>query len=182
MRYLWTDYFKKGRNYTPQDYQKAAELMAGRSLDDFFSKYVRGTAEIDYDTIFKGIGLTLKPETPNDGKAYIGADLREDAGSSRLTVTSVVNGTPAYEEGLNAGDQIVAIDGYRATLARLQQYVGDKKPGDHVRLSIFRTDRLHDIDFTLGNNTRRTYSFEPVAKPTDQQRRLYHDYLGGDLQ
>ena len=44
MRYLYNEYFKKGRNYTPQDYQKAAELMAGRSLDDFFSKYVRGVA------------------------------------------------------------------------------------------------------------------------------------------
>jgi predicted metalloprotease with PDZ domain len=181
MRYLWTEFFKKGRNYTPQDYQKASELMAGRNLNDFFSKYVRGTAEIDYDGIFKGIGLTLKPEMANDGNAYIGAELREDAGTGRLNIRSVASGTPAYEQGLNAGDQIVAIDGYRATLARIQQYVGDRKPGDHVRLSIFRTDRLRDIDFKLGDNTRKTYAFVPVANPTETQRRLYREYLGGDL-
>ncbi|MFH4280341.1 hypothetical protein WAJ29_19820, partial [Acinetobacter baumannii] len=37
MRYLYDNYFKKGRNYTPADYQKAAEMMAGRSLEDFFA-------------------------------------------------------------------------------------------------------------------------------------------------
>ena len=40
MRYLYTEFYKKGKNYTPADYQKIAETMAGKSLDDFFSKYV----------------------------------------------------------------------------------------------------------------------------------------------
>ena len=179
MRYLWTEYFKKGRNYGPQDYQKAAELMAGRSLDDFFAKYVRGVAEIDYNAIFNPIGLELKAEEPDAGKAYMGASLNEDNG--RLTIRSIAAGTPAYDQGLNAGDQIVAIDGYRASQARLQQYLGDRKPGDKVRLTIFRTDRLRDIDFTLGNNTHQTFSFVPVANPTDEQRRLYRDWMKNDL-
>ena len=179
MRYLYTEFFKKGRNYTPADFQRAAEMMAGRSLDDFFSKYVRGEAEIDYNAVFRGLGLELKPDEPDNGKAYIGADLNEDQG--RLMVRSVRAGTPAYDQGLNAGDQIVAIDGYRATLTRLQAYVGDRKPGDKVRLTVFRTDRLRDIDLALGNNTRKTYSFVALANPTAQQRRLYKDYLGGEL-
>ncbi|HEY2867142.1 MAG TPA: PDZ domain-containing protein [Pyrinomonadaceae bacterium] len=179
MRYLWNEYFKKGRNYGPQDYQKAAELMAGRGLDDFFSKYVRGVAEIDYNAIFNPIGLELKSEEPDAGMAYIGANLVEDNG--RLTVRSVPAGSPAYDQGINAGDQIVAIDGYRASQARLQQYLADRKPGDKVRLSIFRTDRLRDIDLTLGNNTRQTFSFAPVASPTEQQRRLYREWMKNDL-
>ena len=179
MRYLWTEYFKKGRNYGPQDYQNAAELMAGPSVDDFFAKYVRGVAEIDYNAIFNPIGLELKAEEPDAGKAYMGASLNEDNG--RLTIRSIAAGTPAYDQGLNAGDQIVAIDGYRASQARLQQYLGDRKPGDKVRLTIFRTDRLRDIDFTLGNNTHQTFSFVPVANPTDEQRRLYRDWMKNDL-
>ena len=179
MRYLWTEYFKKGRNYGPQDYQKAAELMAGRSLDDFFSKYVRGVAEIDYNAIFNPIGLELKAEEPDAGKAYIGANLNEDNG--RLMIRSVAAGTPAYDQGLNAGDQIVAIDGYRASQARLQQYLGDLKPGDKVRLSIFRTDRLRDIEITLGNNTRQSFSFVPVANPTELQRSLYRGWMKNEL-
>ena len=179
MRYLYNEYFKKGRNYTPEDFQKAAELMAGRSLDDFFTKYVRGEVDPDWNSVLSIIGLRLNADETNRGKAYIGADLAEDSG--RLIIRSVRSDTPAYEQGLNSGDQIVAIDGYRASLARLQQYVGERKPGDKVRLTIFRTDRLRDLDFTLGENMRRDYSIVPVDKPTDQQRRLYRDYMHNDL-
>jgi predicted metalloprotease with PDZ domain len=179
MRYLYNEFYKKGRNYTPEDFQRAAELMAGRSLDDFFTKYVRGEVDFDFEPILSPIGLQLKADETNRGKSYVGADLVEDSG--RLTVRNVRSDTPAYEQGLNSGDQIVAIDGYRASQARLQQYVGERKPGDKVRLTIFRTDRLRDIELTLGENLRRDYSFVPVANPTDQQRRLYHDYMQSDL-
>src|SRR6266567_3003035 len=46
MRYLFTEFFQKGRNYTPTDFQKACELMAGASLDDFFGRYVRGRDDL----------------------------------------------------------------------------------------------------------------------------------------
>jgi predicted metalloprotease with PDZ domain len=179
MRYLYNEYFKKGRNYTPEDFQKAAELMAGRSLDDFFTKYVRGEADFDVNSIVGYIGLQLNAVESNRGKAFIGADLTETG--DRLTVRSVRADTPAYQQGINSGDQIVAIDGYRATLNRLNQYVGERKPGDKVRLTIFRFDRLRDIDFVLGENTRRDYTFAQVANPTEQQRRLYRDYMKSDL-
>src|SRR6185312_16074841 len=42
MRYLYVEFFKKNRNYGPQDFQKACELMAGTSLDRFFIHFVRG--------------------------------------------------------------------------------------------------------------------------------------------
>jgi predicted metalloprotease with PDZ domain len=179
MRYLWTEYFKKGRNYTPEDFQKAAELMAGRSLNDFFTKYVRGEVDPDYNAVLSNIGVRLNADEANRGKAYIGADLVEDNG--RLNVRFVRSDTPAYEQGINTGDQIVAVDGYRATLARVQQYVSERKPGDKIRLTIFRTDRLRDIDFTLGENNRKDFSIVPVENPTEQQRRLYRDYMNDEL-
>ncbi len=179
MRYLYNEFYKKNRNYTPADFQKAAELAAGRSLDDFFSKYVRGEAEIDYDGIMKGIGLQLVVAEPDKTKAYIGADLTEDAG--RLTIRSIPANTPAYEQGLNTGDQILAIDGYRASNAFLQSYLGERKPGDTVKLTIFRFDKLRDVAFKLGSSTRASYSFKRVAQPTDEQRKLYQDYLKAEL-
>ncbi|HEV7700946.1 MAG TPA: PDZ domain-containing protein [Pyrinomonadaceae bacterium] len=179
MRYLWTDFFKKGRNYTPVDVQKASEMMAGRSLEDFFSKYVRSTAEIDYQGVVAPFGLELKLTSPDAARGYIGADLTEENG--RVNVKSVPANTPAYDQGINAGDQIVAIDGYRASQAFLQSYLTDKKPGIKVRLTIFRFDKMSDIDFTLGANERNEYEFVHVAQPTDQQRKLYHDFFNADL-
>jgi predicted metalloprotease with PDZ domain len=179
MRYLYNEFYKKNRNYTPADFQKAAELAAGRSLDDFFSKYVRGEAEIDYNGIVNGIGLQLAATEPDKAKAYIGADFTEENG--RLNIRTVSANTPAYEQGLNTGDQIVAIDGYRASNTFLQSYLAERKPGDTVKLTVFRFDKLRDVTFKLGANMRADYSFKPVAQPSDDQRRLYRDYMKTEL-
>lgn len=179
MRHLYDEFYKKGRNFTPADYQRISEMMAGRSLEDFFDKYVRGEAEIDYSGIMDGIGLKVEVTQPGRNKAYIGADTAETDG--RLTIRSVPAGTPAYEQGLNTGDQIVAIDGYRASSQFLQTYLNEKKPGDSVRLTLFRFDRLRDVNFVLGANLRPEYSFAPVESPTDTQRRLYRDYFKSEL-
>ena len=177
--YLYNEFFKKNRNYTPADLQKAAELAAGRSLEDFFSKYVRGEAEIDYNSIVNGIGLQLVAGEPDKSKAYIGADLAEEGG--RLTIRTVPANTPAYEQGLNTGDQIVAIDGYRASNAFLQSYLAERKPNDTVKLTVFRFDKLREVTFKLGANMRGDYSFKPVDKPSDSQRKLYRDYMKAEL-
>lgn len=179
MRYLYDNFYKKGKNYTPADYQKIAEMMAGRSLEDFFAKYVRGRDEIDYDAILSGIGLRLTATIPGKGRGYLGAETAEDNG--RLIVRTVPAGTPAYEQGLNTGDQIVAIDGYRASSQFVQSYLGEKKPGETVRLTVFRFDKLKEIPIVLGEPTRAEYSFEPVENPTEQQRQLYRNYLNADL-
>lgn len=179
LRTLYNDYFKKGKNYTPQDLQKAAEQAAGRSLDDFFSKYVRGEAELDYNQILSGIGLQLKETGGTRTRSYIGANLADDNG--RLMVRSVPAGTPAYEQGLNSGDQILAVDGYRASQNMLQNYVSDRKPGDKIRLTIFRFDKMRDIEFTLGNDPRREYSIVKSDNAGDKERALYRAYMNAEL-
>lgn len=179
MRYLYEEFAKKNKNYTPEDYQKASELAAGGSLEDFFDKYVRGTEEIDYDTILGGIGLKLNDDETGEKQAYLGANLAETGG--QLTVRSIPAGTPAYEYGLNTGDQIVAVDGNRASQSFLTSYLGEKKPGDKVRFTVFRFDTLRDFQVTLGGRGRINYSITPVDNPTDAQKQIYQKYLLSEL-
>jgi predicted metalloprotease with PDZ domain len=177
MRYLYAEFYKKDKNFTSEDFQKAAELMAGKSLDEFFTNYVRGKAEIDYDSIVGSVGLRMISRQDNLSNAYIGANLAEENG--RLIIRSIPAGTPAYEQGLNASDQIVAVDGYRASQTFLQSYINERKPGDTVTLSIFRFDKLREVDFKLGSDTRKEYSLIPMPDASDEQKRLYNQYLGG---
>ncbi len=189
MRYLYTEFFKKNKNFTPEDFQKTAEMMAGKSLDDFFSKYVRGTADIDYNSIVNVLGLKLAVKDGAD-TAYLGADTVEDNG--RLNIKSLPAGTPAYEYGLNTGDQIVAIDGHRANqtvpvgadrIPRtfIQNYLFEKKPGDNVKFTVFRFDVIREITVTLGSDPRKSYNFAVLPNATDAQKKLYYDYLNADL-
>jgi predicted metalloprotease with PDZ domain len=144
-----------------------------------FRNTFAGAPTFDYNSIVSGIGLQLNTKDAEPGTAYLGADLNDDG--NKLTVRSVAVGTPAYDQGLNTGDQIVAIDGFRANLSFLKSYVGERKPGDKIRLTLFRFDKLRDMTIALGAADWKDYSFAPVSAPTEEQKRLYHGYLNADL-
>jgi len=179
MRYLYNEHYKKGKNFTPEDYQRICEMMAGSSLDDFFSKYVRGRDEIDYDPILNLVGLRLVAAVPESDKGWVGANLRTSGDS--LTVRSVPFGTPAWHAGLNSDDEILAIDGFKASQRFLSVYMADKKAGDTVKVTVFRLGKLREIDLKLGRTPASGYSLRPVENPTDDQKRLYEGLLQASL-
>lgn len=179
MIHLHDEFYKKGKNYSPSDFQAAAETMAGTSLDGFFKKYVSGKEEIEYDQILNQIGLRLISMQPESEKAYLGGNMSESGGVLRLT--SVPANTPAYENGLNADDEILAIDGFRVSRQFLNLYLGGKNAGDKVKLTIFRHDKLMEMDVTLGKTPASGYKIVPVVNPTEDQKSLYRQYLGEDL-
>jgi len=181
MRYLYNEFYKKGRNYTPADFQKTAELMAGSSLEEFFARYVRGKDELDYDAALAAAGLKLdKGITIVDGKpvahAVLGAELEQD--QDRLMVRNVRAGSAAYDQGLNAGDQIVALDNMRATRDSLIARLAEKKPGDLVNLTIFRSDDLSTLLIKLGSRMEGAYKIVPLPNQTELQKQIYRAWLG----
>jgi predicted metalloprotease with PDZ domain len=181
MRRLYTDFFKKDRNYTPQDIQKLCEEMAGTSLDDFFTKYVRGKEEIDYNVSLNAAGLQLLTTTLDESgkpiaQVYFGADVATDAG--KLVVEHVYAGSPAYEQGLNTGDEIIALNNMRVTEDFFNARMAEKKPGDLVTLSIFRFEDLSTLVIKLGGKFDTSYRLVSVANQTPQQQAVYRSWLG----
>jgi predicted metalloprotease with PDZ domain len=184
MRHLYAEFYKKGRNYTPADFQRAAEMFAGSSLEDFFRRYVRGREELDYNAALSGVGLQLElfagdRTRPAAEPSYFGATLRQE--QDRLNVTNVLAGSPAYNQGLNAADQIVAVDGMRATLDFLNARLNEKKPGDEVRVTVFRADELRTFTIKLGARPDNGYRIVPVKNPTPEQARLYEQWMSAPL-
>lgn len=188
MRYLYSEFYLKGRNYTSADFQKACELMAGAGLEQFFSRYVRGRDDLAsvFNEIFAGAGLRLEQagvgigQPPVDGsipmQAFLGADLEETG--DRLVITKVRSGTPAYEQGLNANDQIVALNGARVDKKMLEARIAEKRPGDMVRITVFRFDDLRMFEVRLGSRVEARYQIVPVAQASEQQKRVYQAWMG----
>jgi predicted metalloprotease with PDZ domain len=175
MRYLYAEFYKKNRNYGPADFQKACELMAGGSFEEFFSKYVRGKEELDYNAALEAAGLRLETSAAADAKVYFGADVVQE--DDRLMVRRVYAGSPAYEHGLNAGDEIVAFDNMRATRDFFNARMAEKKPGDLVNLTIFRFDNLSLLPIRLGDKREMSYRIVPMASPTTLQKQIHADWL-----
>jgi predicted metalloprotease with PDZ domain len=179
MRYLYAEFFKKNRNYGPADFQKASELMAGASLEEFFSKYVRGKDELDYNGALAAAGLRLDTSPAADAKMYFGADVAQE--DDRLIVRRVYAGSPAYDAGLNAGDQIVAMNNLRVTRDFFNARMMEKKPGDLVNLTIFRFDDLSTLLVRLSDKRESTFKILPVTAPTQLQRQVYRSWLGAEV-
>src|SRR6185503_13348835 len=178
LRYLYVEFFKKNRNYTPADFQKACELMAGSSMEDFFNRYVRGTEELNYSVAFEAAGLRLDTRATGtaDEKVYFGADVAQE--EDRLMIRRVYAGSPAYEQGLNAGDQIVAMDNMRVNRDFFNARMLEKKPGDLVSLTIFRFDDLSTLFIKLVERREGTYRIVLLPNATEAQKRIYRSWLG----
>jgi predicted metalloprotease with PDZ domain len=181
LRALYTEFFKKNRNFTPADFQKASEAAAGGSLEEFFARYVRGKEELDYNAAFAAVGLrletaALRPTGQPVERVYFGADVREE--NERLMVTRVYADSPAYNQGLNAGDQIVALDNSRVTRDFFNARIAEKKPGDVINLTIFRFDELSTLLIKLGGRADGTYRIVPLPGQTEAQKRMLRSWLG----
>jgi predicted metalloprotease with PDZ domain len=186
MRYLYTDFYQKDRNYSPEDFQKACELMAGASLDQFFSRYVRGRDDLAvvYNETLAGAGLRLEQagigigqtDGPVQVKAFLGADLEQNG--DFIVVNSVRSGTPAYEQGLNAKDKIIALDGERVTKETFEALIAAKHPRDTVRVTVFRFDDVHTFDIRLAGRVDAPYRIVPLPQMSEQQKRIYQAWLG----
>ena len=181
MRALYNDFFKKNRNYTPEDFQKLCESAAGASLEEFFAKYVRGKEELNYNAALEAVGFHLETAALNAvgqpvERVYLGADVREQ--DDRLMVTRVSAGSPAYDQGLNTGDQIVALDNARVTRDFFNARLAEKKPGDLINLTIFRFDQLSTLLIKLGGRSDGTYRIVPLPAQSEAQKQVFRSWLG----
>jgi predicted metalloprotease with PDZ domain len=109
-------------------------------------------------------------------RSFLGADLFQQG--ERVIVSRVYAGSPAYEQGLNTGDWIAAIDGFRGSQNFIQARLDERKPGDVVHLTIFRNDTLRNIDVKLGSRNGASYRIIPVSEPTNPQKTIYRAWLG----
>jgi predicted metalloprotease with PDZ domain len=118
---------------------------------------------------------SYNPDPPVAVKAYLGTDL-EDSGDF-VSLRSVRAGSPAYEQGLNAKDQIVALDGVRVNRELFELLVAGKKPGEVIHITLFRDDNLRTLDIKLGGNIAAAYRIVQLPSLGDQQKRIYESWL-----
>ncbi len=94
-----------------------------------------------------------------------GATLRNDNG--RLVVAQVRRGTPVFDAGVNAEDEILAIGGYRVRPDQWEARLDAFKPGDKVPLLVARRERLLTLEVTPATEPPRAWRLEPDPAASD---------------
>jgi len=138
MRLMWQVHGRPGgvepglvaRPYTLQDARdRLAELSDRRFSDDFFDRYVEGGQVPDYARLLAPAGVRLRPRDP--ATAWTGATV--DAGGRVVAAAGLVPwGSPAFEAGLEHGDQIRSVDGKPFAFDTWRK----RRPGDRVLLEV----------------------------------------------
>ncbi len=178
MRYLWAEYYKKQkRGFTDEEIQQALERVAGGSLNEFFQNYIWGTEPIEFDRFLGYVGCRAVDQNANSTAPFLGAAyVLASAAAGRLVVASVHRDSPAWNDGLNAGDEIVSINGKKPQTAPAKVLEG-YQIGEKINLQVLRAGLPRTIETTLVKDPRRAYKIERVSAPSESQNKLYRQWL-----
>jgi len=182
MRLLYGEYGKQGKGFPEGEFKKTCERVAG-NLDRFFADLVDGTVEVPWNKYlgYAGAKLEREPKRPEDGeparkaKAWIGIGTSKAGGV--LTVANVVEGSPAWKAGLSAKDEVIALDGAKLSADDFEKRLDDCDPGDKLRVTLFRSGYLRDLEVTLGAKENVTWVIRKAKSPTPAQKRIYEGWL-----
>ena len=174
MRTLYKRFPLGGRGYTVDDLRSIAEKLAGTDLKKFFEDYVAGTVPIDWERYLGYAGLSLQAKD-SDRKLSLGMITADR--ENRTRVMSVTAGSPAYDAGVDIGDEVVALNGLRVRTSDLQDRLSDYKPGDKVKLTVFRRDRLREFEIALRLQDVPSYKVSKVQQPTPLQKSIFESWL-----
>lgn len=175
MRYLYNEYYKKQkRGFTDEEFRRAAEQIAGRPLTDFFTTALNTADPINYNAYFEPVGLQLINVAAKAQDGYLGA--ATSVVNGKVTVSGVRRGSAAYTDGLNVGDEIISVNGFRVG-DDLLRFIGGRRVGDVVNLLINRSGQLRELPIKLSQNPLVSYRLEPLSTQTEQQKALYNRWL-----
>lgn len=175
MKYMYDQYYKiKKRGYTDTEFKLGLEKFAGKKLDDFYKKYITGLTPIDFNKYLEYAGYTLKDEYAGSNDPALGISTGLN-GDKKIIVTAVLRNGAAWKDGLNVGDQLLAMDG--KTLTEVKGLLNDKKPGDAVIFTIDRDGLKRDIPVTLLRNTQVKYKIEPLPNLSAKQQTVRNKWL-----
>ncbi len=176
MNYLFHQHYKvHKRGLTDAELQQFFEKLGNTGYDDFFNKYIHGTEAIPYEHYFMLAGLELKRV---DGRkkqtGYLGAVMNK--GTSKTVVTEITRDSPAWNQGLSAGDEIVSFDEWPAD--KVTDYLKEKEPGTAIKIKLIRAGLPREITITLGEPDIIEIAFEYIRKPNDLQLTVREKWLG----
>jgi len=115
MRRLWARGVEQHGEGGPIDEADIAEALAavgGRSYADELAAWVHGTGELPLKPLLARFGVAWHDE-PATLAQRLGARVGDGAGSGVLKLQSVLRGGLAEQAGLAAGDELIALDGWR---------------------------------------------------------------------
>ena len=177
MRQIWNKFGKSEIGFSPEQVKSVIEEVAELNLDDFFDKYINGVDELPFDEYLRPFGLRIKKE--DNQWPDLGISVVTENGQEMIKFVEAEG--PAQLAGLDAGDELLAIDGFRVSADKLSDRLKDYQPGDSIEVTVFHQDELCTHQVILASPRPSRYQVVPVKKPSPKQEENFAGWLGVSL-
>jgi len=175
LRQMWQQFGKDEIGFTEEQLKSIIESVAECDLSDFFSQYVDGTEELPFDEYLKPFGLQIKPVNSKEEIPHTG--LKINSNSSPAKIQFVEMDSPASIAGIDAGDELLAIDGFRVTADKFNERLQDYQAGDEIEATIFHQDELKTYKLKLGQSQPTGYKLAKMKSLDEDQKALLNGWL-----
>ncbi|HEY9846904.1 MAG TPA: PDZ domain-containing protein, partial [Candidatus Caenarcaniphilales bacterium] len=179
MRQMWQQFGQPEIGFTPEQLQSVIQSVAETELEDFFQRFIHGIEELPFDEYLNPFGLQLRAEIAEDSAPHLGLTVKAEKGIT--SVKFVEANSPAQHSGIDAGDELLAINGFRVNAEQLQERLKDYQPGDSINLTVFHQDALRTCSVTLGPPPAKHFQIQVVEHPSSTQAQNFAGWLGQAL-
>lgn len=197
--------FSGKQGYSEQDFRSEASAIAETDLSGWFQKSIDGTDDLDYLSALNYYGLkfddksdkkdsveeapqldvgkkrkTDKPSASSDDdkdEPKIDVGLTFSSSSDNPTVSAIRSQSAASKAGLNVGDEIVAVNGYRTTKTKWESQLEAFADEESVHVIVARRGQLKPFDLRLEKASTDTWKLKIVEKASEQQTARVNTWL-----
>ncbi|WP_066120502.1 M61 family metallopeptidase [Geminocystis sp. NIES-3709] len=175
MLIMWQKFGKEEIGFTPEDLKREIELIANTDLTEFFYLYLDSTIELPFNEYFEPFGLKLETKIEHNTPPYLGLKTQKDGGVEKITFVDA--NSPAGKAGIDADDELLAIDNFRVTSDNLIDRLQDYQANDVIKLTYFHQEELKTVEVKLDSPKPLGYQVKIIENRTKKQEEMLNKWL-----
>jgi predicted metalloprotease with PDZ domain len=170
---MWEQFGKVEIGFTETQLKSILESIANQDLTEFYDRYIHGVEELPFNDYLTPFGIELQSAEANT--PYLGINVKSEHGKE--VIKSVAANSPAQLAGIDPGDELLAIDGFKITADQLTDQLKLYQPGREISVTVFHADRLMSVSIVLAEPQPQQYHLKALEHTSDLQRQLFKDWV-----
>lgn len=179
--------------YTEAQFRAVISEVAGRDMGPWLRQHIDEAVELDFASTLSFYGLRFKGHQAKAASGpqhedpwfdrpvpYTGIQTQESGG--RLTVTTVVAGAAGAESGINVGDEIIALAGYRVSPGGFETRLKSFESGSSIEVLVSRRGKLLTKTLTLEASPDHQWLIEVDPDGNEHQIARRKAWLAGSVE
>ena len=164
-------------------FEDIVEATAGPQVRQRVEQLLKSTADPEVEEALGWYGLVLnRAQAPANGDpAPGGLGVRWEVQGGTVLAEHVLSGYPAADSGVLPGDELLAIQGLRATPENYQAYLLKLRPEEEIELLLSRNGRIVMLDLVAKDPIPTGYAILAKSRISGREKDRMEAWLGRPL-